>query len=358
MSRREFLMLAKKFNDQDVAGWWLSEKLDGTRAFWDGGVSRGVPTSQVPWASVTNPKTGEPKAKVKPIATGLWSRYGNPVMAPDWFLNQLPSCLLDGELFSGRGMYQKTWSIVGGDTPGEGWDKIRYCVFGSPSFRAVFSDGEIKNPNFHLTMNLDKVRSFYESRAGVLVDFKSLEAPVPFEEELRFILQAVTTECQVVDFIPQAQLADDNDEAAEQVVRLMHRFLAVGGEGVVLRDSSPWTPKRIAGLLKVKPTNDDEGILVGFTAGRETNKGSKLLGKIGALILDYKGKRLELSGLTDEEREFSTLVETATAKCSPGEIMPADFQGKHFRIGDKVSFKYRELSDSGIPKEARYWRKR
>ena len=45
--------------------------------------------------------------------------------------------------------------------------------------------------------------------------------------------------------------------------------------------------------------------MVGFTSGRETHKGSRLLGKIGALIVDYQGKRLELSGLTDAEREFA-----------------------------------------------------
>jgi hypothetical protein len=37
--------------------------------------------------------------------------------------------------------------------------------------------------------------------------------------------------------------------------------------------------------------------------------------------------------------------------------MPEDFQGKHFKVGDVVTFKYRELSDDGIPKEARYWRR-
>src|SRR4030042_5487979 len=129
MQRREFLMLANKYKREKIAGWWVSEKLDGTRAFWDGGVSRGVPTSQVPWANTVNPKTGESK-KVKTLATGLWSRYGNPIIAPDWWLNQLPTCLLDGELFAGRGRFQICRSIVAGDVPGPEWDQIRDCVFG------------------------------------------------------------------------------------------------------------------------------------------------------------------------------------------------------------------------------------
>ena len=98
--------------------------------------------------------------------------------------------------------------------------------------------------------------------------------------------------------------------------------------------------------------------MVGFTSGRETAKGSRLLGKIGALIVDYQGKRLELSGLTDAEREFLNPDMARTATEKPGQDMPAFFQGKSFKKGQTVTFKYRELTDDGIPKEARYWRRR
>jgi len=359
--RREFLQLANKYKTQNIAGYWASEKLDGTRCFWDGGVSRGVPTSQVPWANLIDPKTGEPKKKVKPIATGLWSRPGNPIIAPDWFLNQLPSCLLDGELFAGRGNFQLCRHIVAGDTPGEEWDKIRYCVFGSPSFDAVFSDGLIKTPTQITTMNLEANAKFYEERAqtGVLVNFKSLQVPVPFHDELMFLLNMVTTECGVVDMIPQGQLPDDQAEAKACVERMLASFLDLGGEGLVLRcNEAGWEPKRIKGLLKVKPEDDDEGTVTGFTSGRKTNKGSKLLGLIGALILDYKGQRLELSGLTDEERAFDTDEAEEWAIRNPGEDMPSGIQGLHFKIGYTVTFRYCGLTDAGLPKFARYWRKR
>ena len=84
---REFLQLAETYvaAKHGVGGYFLSEKLDGTRCFWDGGLSRGVPTEQVPWASLIDPKTGQKKTKIKPVATGLWSRYGNPIIAPDEF---------------------------------------------------------------------------------------------------------------------------------------------------------------------------------------------------------------------------------------------------------------------------------
>jgi len=362
MNRREFLMLAKKYNGkQKIANWWVSEKLDGTRAFWDGGVSRGVPTSRVPWANVTNPKTGEPKTKIKPVATGLWSRYGNPIMAPDWWLNKLPACLLDGELFAGRGRFQTCRSIVAGDVPGPDWDQIRYCVFGSPAFDQVFGTGEIKNPNFTQMVSEPLVRKWFAERAetGVLEDFKTFDKAADFEAEMAFLLEAVTSTHDVVDVIPHGQLPGVEEEAVRKVDELLDKFLEAGGEGLVLRDgSATWEPRRIAGALKVKDVNDDEGILVGYVSGRETNKGSKLLGMIGALILNYNGKRLELSGLTNEERKFELPAATCWAKNHPGEVVPAHFNGARLKVGDKITFKYRELSDDGLPKEARYYRKR
>ena len=155
MARREFLQLADHYDPHkhDVAGWFVSEKLDGTRCFWDGGISRGLPTEQVPWASIIDPKTGQKKAKIKPVATGLWSRYGNPIMAPDWWLNQLPSCPLDGELWAGRGKFQLCRSICGGDTPDERFDKIVFAVYSTPPLGAIFGTGEIKNAN--MVCNVD-----------------------------------------------------------------------------------------------------------------------------------------------------------------------------------------------------------
>ena len=50
------------------------------------------------------------------------------------------------------------------------------------------------------------------------------------------------------------------------------------------------------------------------------------------------------------------MMQTAAEK--PGQDMPSFFQGKCFKVGQTVTFKYRELSDDGIPKEARYWRRR
>lgn len=363
LPRREFLMLAKKYipGKTPVGGYYISEKLDGTRAFWDGGVSRGVPTIQVPYANITDPKTGAIKKKIKPVATGLWSRYGNPIIAPDWFLNTLPCMPLDGEIFAGRGNFQLCRSICAGDTPGPNWDKVEFAVFGTPPLNIIFSNGRIKNANMTMDILESSIMEWLDTRRENFPDYLALRSgagPVPFEYELTCLQDALDSSSNVY-LHRQKRLPSDAAAAALAVEEELKKVLDVGGEGIVLRNpASPWLPKRVTTLLKYKPFNDAEGVVVGFTAGRKTDKGSKLLGKIGALILDYDCKRLELAGLTHEERRFASDRWTIYAVDHPGEDMPAVAEGKHFRLGQTVTFKYRELSDDGIPKEARYWRKR
>jgi DNA ligase-1 len=364
LPRREFLMLAKKYNPkrQTVGGWYISEKLDGTRVFWDGGISRGLETRSVPYANTIDPKTGGPKKKIKPVATGLWSRYGNPVIAPDWFLNLLPCMPLDGEIWAGRGNFQLCRSICGGDSPGPAWSKAEFAVFGCPPIDVMFGDGLVKNTNMTMPINYERFRhwlNFYT--VDVLEHFLHIRADggeIPFEQELTALRNNIPSEGRVY-LHRQKKLPLGVKDAAKAVEKELNRVVAQGGEGVMLRNpDGPWLPKRVSSLLKYKPFSDDEGTVVGFTSGRKTDKGSKLLGMIGSLILDYRGKRLELAGLTNEERTFLYDEYSAYAAKFPGQDMPNNFKGKHFKVGDTVTFKYRELSDDGIPKEARYWRQR
>lgn len=361
MARREFLQLADKFNPEkhDPAGMYISEKLDGTRVFWDGGISRGLMTDAVPWASVTNPKTGLRKDKIKTYATGLWSRYGNPIIAPDWWLNRLPAMFLDGELFAGRGNFQTLRSIVAKDVADEEeWREVQFAVFGTPSPDRVFQAGEIKNANFHCDINNGRIDEFMEWRkaAGFAEEFFHAPCDLTFADELS-LLQASLPQDDTVYLHRHVLLPDTKSAALVQLNTFMDYVLSEGGEGIMLRDAkSIWTPKRVKTLLKYKPFTDDEGVITGFVSGRQTDKGSKLRGLIGAVVLDYHGKRLELSGFTDEERRFDTEESTAHAWNNPGVDMPPGTQGKQFKVGDTIEFRYRELSDDGIPKEARYSR--
>ncbi len=379
MAKRELLQLADHYDPSkhNVAGWFVSEKLDGTWCFWDGGLSRGLPTDTVPWASTIDPKTGKKKAKIKPIATGLWSRYGNPIIAPDWFLNQLPCCPLDGELWAGRGNFQLCRSICGGDEPDPRFDKIVYAVYSSPPLASVFATGEIRSANMACNLDYIGVEHWIRRRLDALLsepvhegvpvpkhcladDYKYLPVGATFSDELQFLNASLDNGSVSKCFLHrQTKLFDIPEEAAAQIEAFLQRVLDQGGEGVVVRNpQATWTPKRHKDILKYKPFKDAEARIIGFTSGRETTRGSKHLGRIGALITEYAGKRLELSGLTDAEREFSSAEMGVFASANPGVDMPDWFQGRHFKRGQAVTFKYRELTSDGIPKEARYWRRR
>jgi DNA ligase-1 len=95
------LLLAAKWTaETDPEGWWLSEKLDGLRAYWNG--------------------------------TEFLSRNGNIFYAPDWFKVQLPRFPLDGELWLDRQKFQKTMSIVRSHNGGDRWKALKYVVFDAP----------------------------------------------------------------------------------------------------------------------------------------------------------------------------------------------------------------------------------
>ena len=354
-------MLAKKFRlgKDDPSGMYISEKLDGMRVWWDGGTTRGLPTVDVPWANVMDPKKpGEFKRKIKPISTGLWSRYGNPIIAPDYWLNHLPPMFLDGELFAGRGNFQTLRSIVAKDVPEEeAWRDVQFAVFGTPAPEDVFRAGEIKNPQFHLEVKPAVIQNFIANRreAGAVDDFFGYAPSRTFEQELHMLSGALTGELCYLH--SHRLLPPGRADAEKDMEDYMDAVLDCGGEGIMLRaPQSIWTPKRVGTLLKLKPFTDDNGTVTGFVSGRQTDKGSKLRGLIGAVILDYKGKRLELSGFTDEERRFETEEQTKYAYETPGVDMPGGSQGKHFKVGDTIEFRYRELSDAGLPKEARFHR--
>lgn len=93
------LLLAHTFEDEDPTNWWMSEKLDGVRAYWDG--------------------------------SKFISRLGNEYHAPLWFSAAMPQGIkLDGELFAGRKRFQFTVSAVRKLVPDdEEWMDITYVVF-------------------------------------------------------------------------------------------------------------------------------------------------------------------------------------------------------------------------------------
>lgn len=359
--RREFLLLADTFNadKHDPIGMIASEKLDGNRCFWDGGVSRGDDTINVPWASVLNPKTGGPKDKVKPKATGLWSRYGNPIQAPDWFLDRLPPEPLDGELYAGRGNFQLTQTIVRRDDPNEGaWEKIKFLAFAAPGFGSVFQTGLIKNANFLCKIDVAECRDYIQS-----LGFGFQTEPSTYAEELDMLDDLAAyyggNSFGVVGTVVI--------ESMNQLETMTRKVVELGGEGVMLRDpESIWYPKRRPFLLKVKPRYDAEATIVGFYSGKK-GKTSQFHGKLGGLICQWQGSEDAPCGVLSEPQEFE--IGTGLTHADR-EVFDLDvpYLKKHpgctvgidgtpiFRKGMRVTFSYMGVTNDLKPREPAYLR--
>ena len=92
-------MLAKKYENQDIKGWLISEKFDGIRAYWNG--------------------------------ENLISRQGYKFSAPQEFIKNFPKFHLDGELFYKRGEFEKTVSIIRSENYAD-WQNLNYLIFDVP----------------------------------------------------------------------------------------------------------------------------------------------------------------------------------------------------------------------------------
>lgn len=326
-----------------IGGWFASEKLDGQRAFWDGGITVGMPVREVPWANKYD------KRKQEMRSTGLWSRLGNIIHAPDWWTAGLPAVMLDGELWQGYSHRQVLMSAIKQEIPDNRWEHVRFMVYDLVpasrflSTRTVTYSGrkqDIKIPD-------------WTTRFGTL---KSISYGAPFMSRIDVLMSKVILN-GYAEVHKQWQLPAKQEDAKAWCEKRMEIVLAKGGEGLVLKKPEGiYECQRSHGCLKVKPFEDGEGVIIGWYAGKETDKGSKLLGLMGSLILRLdNGKELQLSGFTDEERALE--IESAIwARENPGELSKCGTT--YFEIGDKVSFKYRGLTQEGIPMEARYWRPR
>ncbi len=352
MKKREFLMLAHNYkkSKHGIGGWFLSEKLDGQRCFWDGGLTRGMLKNNVPWAN----KAKDERLKKEQVCTGLWSRYGNVIHAPDWWLNELPKTFLDGELYSGRHSRQEMMSTVRKLIPDKSWEMVQYCIFDVPSVEGFFKTGRVNNPNFVNKYFDEDVLKWFQGYAEDYPFHPLLLWNVPFRSAVT--LMSRMEENIVLQVVKQIELPFSTNEAEKVADKALETITDVGGEGVMLRSPDQvWNAQRVNGMVKLKKLQDAEATVVGYVSGRETDKGSKLLGLMGALIVSYKGIEFELSGFTDQERQL--LDEDLFAIQNPGCSVPDSVNSAYFPRGSSVTFRFREHSRDGIPIEARYWRK-
>lgn len=220
------LLLARTYRSAaglDLAAYWLSEKFDGVRGYWDG--------------------------------QRLRTRNGTPIAAPAWFTAGWPDIPLDGELWLGRGAFERTVATVRQAVPVEAdWRRLRYQVFDLPA------------------------------------------QPGPFTARLAVLAEVVAAiDRPWVTVVAQERLTADVDLDAR-----LAAVVAGGGEGLVLhRGDAPYRPGRSDDLLKLKPHDDAEAKVVAHLPGR-----GRLQGRIGALLVQTpEGRRFRLgAGLSEAGR--------------------------------------------------------
>ena len=212
-------------------------------------------------------------------------RSGRAIAAPAWFTAKLPAMALDGELWLGRGQFDALSGTVRRTQPVDAeWQQLKYMVFELPK-----ADGSFSQRTAQLQA-LVKSASFAQLQAVEQFELANLAA-------LQARLKSVT---------------------------------ASGGEGLMLHlASAPVSSGRSDVLLKLKPVQDAEAVVVGHIAGK-----GKFEGMLGALeVKTPGGQRFKLgTGMSDVQRQ------------SP----PA--------IGSTVTYTYRDLTPSGKPRFASFLR--
>lgn len=313
MSRKdEFLMLLQSWDGRSgVGGWYMSEKLDGMLAMWDGGITRGLVKRDVGWANLGDVR------KRGQICTGLWSRLGNVIHAPDWWLDLLPKYSLVGELWCPGMLRQDIMSVVKREIGGAGWKDIGFWVTETLPWREFNRKRTVGWGNISGTG-----AGWHDAWKGSWYSFRDSYGWLVRE------LGVPHLEGSGVRLVPQTMLPLGHDLAIEEVEKLMVEVRDRGGEGLVLRNPDRYYEcRRVDGVLKYKVENTGSDIVVGVTAGL-----GRHTGRIGALVLS---SGLKLSGMTDLERDV----------------------GAEGWVGVRVEYTYRDTTAAGVPVEARYVRR-
>lgn len=215
----------------------------------------------------------------------MFTRHGLPIALPAWFAAHLPTRALDGELWIARGRFEAASAAVRRQNALETeWRQLHYMVFELPGASGTF-----------------------EQRAERL---RALAADANWEG-----LQAV----------PQTRMAD-----AGELQRQLKRVVSGGGEGLMLHKAdASYLAGRNAVLLKLKPHDDDEAVVLAHLPGE-----GRLAGLLGALrVRNEAGQVFSIgSGFSDAQRRAPPPV------------------------GALVSYRFRGVSAKGLPRFATFLR--
>lgn len=250
------ILLATDYaGETDLHAFWVSEKLDGVRARWDG--------------------------------RQLISRQGNVFNAPAWFLHGFPDVPLDGELWLGRDRFAEVSGAVRRVQPDAAqWREMRFMVFDLPAHPGTFDQR--------------------------LAAMRVLLSPSP---------------SPYLTLIEQFRVADRTELLAR-----LDTVVERGGEGLMLHHGSArYQPGRSDALLKLKPYQDAEAVVIGHLPGK-----GRHAGRLGALQVETdRGIRFRLgTGFSDAERDAPP------------------------PLGSVVTYRYHGVTREGVPRFASFLRLR
>ncbi len=158
--------------------------------------------------------------------------------------------------------------------------------------------------------------------------FELPDAPGTFAERYEQI-KRIVAEARFPQLIAVEQFRLPDNAALK---RKLTEIVRAGGEGLMLhRADAPYITGRNDALLKLKPLEDAEATVIGYVPGK-----GKYEGKMGALQVETSdGKRFQIgTGFTDAVR------------------------AKPPAIGTVVTFTYRGLTKTGLPRFASFLRAR
>lgn len=178
----KLFLLNNYSEDINVTSWYMSEKLDGVRAYWDG--------------------------------EKLISRSGKIFAAPKFFIKGFPKHELDGELWSKRGDFSNIASIVNKKEPHEGWKNLTYNIFEVPNAKGNLLERleSIKNKTQYLRVieqikvqNRDDLETFLiniEEKGGEGVVVRDGELPyyTGRDNNSLKVKNYIDEECEVIGY--------------------------------------------------------------------------------------------------------------------------------------------------------------
>lgn len=207
--------------NENINGWVMSEKLDGIRGYWNG--------------------------------KELLTRKGKKIYTPKWFIKNLPTFELDGELWTKRNDFETIQNIIMDKTPSKDWKNITYNIFEVPNTKGDFKS------------RLKKAKLWFKKHQN-----------------------------NHVKIIKQIRI-----ENKEHLNKFLNSVISKKGEGVIIKNpNEEYHSGRSQHMLKLKKAQDMEGKVIAIAISKKTTVLKSLLIKLENGVIFNLG-----SGFTKKQRK-------------------------------------------------------